>query len=538
MFAIINTRVSVAPVNSLLSFCRMWKTAVTPTLLVCALWLVLSGTTTYYIHWLGESHARVLAENVASIRAAGLMEESLWKLQTTFANAVAQGPPGDRSMIAASEEQVERSMVAAEQAATTSDERAMVGAIRDQFIAYREFVRRHLEHAPDGVSEKARIVDDSSRLAREMATHCVELFQLNEHMLAQSVEHREQLEWKLNLARIAFLIVGPAVGIYLGFRMAQNLHRSIVQISVTLQGASGELDQEVGLVEVSSSGNPGDLSSLNQQVQGVVARIKRIMSELESVRHEAARSERLAIVGELAAGIAHELRNPLTSVKLLIQTASRRSSAIQLDEKQSHIVLEEVLRMEDSIQALLEFARPPALRRVRHDLRDTIRRALNLVEGRANHEKVKIVAPRAPSALMVDADPEQLHQVFLNVLLNAIESMSDGGEVRVSATVSAPDDRFCRVSFSDNGRGIPEEDVARVFEPFFSTKERGTGLGLATSRRIVQEHGGRMSAANREDRGTIFLVELPLAASGESPPEVTDSTAMCRSALAQAESSA
>ena len=133
-----------------------------------------------------------------------------------------------------------------------------------------------------------------------------------------------------------------------------------------------------------------DLPILHRQVQLVATRIKQVVEELEQARREAMLADRLAVAGELAAGVAHELRNPLTSVKLLIQNAEEHSSDVPLSKEHIHVVLEQIVRMENTIQGLLDFARPPQMQTVRHDLRDTLRLALNLVEGHAKQQDVEV----------------------------------------------------------------------------------------------------------------------------------------------------
>jgi signal transduction histidine kinase len=330
-------------------------------------------------------------------------------------------------------------------------------------------------------------------------------------MMSDAAARLSQQEMVLNLVRIAFLIGGPALGIFTGLRIAMGLHESISQISVTLKDTSGRLDQEIGRVEISPSNDPDDLSRLNRQVQSISARIMQVLTELQTVRHEAVRSERLAAVGQLAAGVAHEIRNPLTSVKLLIQTAALRSSTVQLDERQVHVLLQEILRMEETIQELLDFARPPLLRKVLHDVRDTARRALNLIQGRAMHQNIDVSARICDTALMVDGDPELLHQVFVNLLINGIESMVPGGRLDVSIGPDELKPEVCRFCVADVGSGISAETLSRIFDPFLTTKERGTGLGLAISRGIIQQHQGVITASNRLPAGALFVVELPLA---------------------------
>jgi len=487
----------------------MWKKVVTPALLVCLFWLLVSGTTTYYIFWSRRSHTRIFAENVASIRAAGLMQESLWKLQAAFFDAVADEEIGNYTEFIQLEARFERSLVSAEQATSTPDQQKLVNTIRERFREYRNVVHHGLAlHETNKTAPP--VADQSAVMARSVAELCTELLEINERMMDESEARTAQLENSLLFVRMMFLVAGPAIGIYVGLRIARNLHHSISQISVTLKDVSGELDDEVGCVEILPVGDPGDLSRLNQQVQTISTRIHQVVSELQRARRETVRADRLAIVGELAAGVAHEMRNPLTSVKLLIQTAPRGNPGICLHEKQAHIVLQEIGRMEEIIQGLLDFARPAELHRVRHDLRETVRRALNLVDGRAAHEGVTVIPRFRETPLLVDADPEQLHQVFVNLLINGIESMQGKGMLEVTAEVSDSDARVCQVVVSDCGAGIPHEQFDRIFEPFVTTKERGTGLGLAISRRIVQEHGGLITARNRPEGGAAFTVELPL----------------------------
>ena len=228
-------------------------------------------------------------------------------------------------------------------------------------------------------------------------------------------------------------------------------------------------------------------------------------------RRQAMSAERLAAAGELAAGIAHELRNPLTSVKLLIQTATQQLSGRSISKQDLQVAQREIARMESTIQGLLDFARPPKLRRVTHDLRRTVQRALNLVEGRAKQQQVNIVTDFPDAPAMVDGDPEQIHQVLVNLLLNGIEAMPDGGMLKMTIHQDDRRPRTCCVTVSDSGSGIPPQILPRIFEPFVTSKEGGTGLGLAISRRIAEEHGGTLLAVNREEGGATFTLELPVS---------------------------
>lgn len=485
----------------------MWKRVVAPAIVVSILWIAGSSISTRYIHRVYESHSRVLAENVATIRAAWAMQDILWRLHAIVMESADKDRRETRIEVSELEAAFERNLIEAEKTSFTPEEQALAKATRDHFAVYQNQIKIHWQpqKLSDLLTSQAAEKEKTIRLARAVAEPCRQLVELNERMLADSTERSTRLSALVNFLRLAFLIAGPIVGVALGLWIARGLHRSISQISVTLSDVTGDLNRDVGSVEIRRL---SDLPGLHQQVQAVATRIRQVMEELQQTRRQAMLAERLAAVGELAAGVAHELRNPLTSVKLLIQTASQRQPPMTLAARQLQVAQQEIGRMESTIQGLLDFARPPDLHRVDHDVRTTVRRALNLIEGRAKQQNVTIVETMPSVPVTVDGDPEQLHQVFVNLLLNGIEAMPQGGSL---AVVLETDDTMCRVRVSDSGDGISQMILDRIFEPFATSKEHGTGLGLAISHRIAKEHGGVLLAANRREGGAVFTLELPLS---------------------------
>jgi two-component system, NtrC family, sensor histidine kinase HydH len=488
----------------------MWKRVVAPAIVVSILWIAGSSISTYYIHRVYESHSRVLAENVATIRAAWAMQDTLWRLHAIVMESADKDRRETHIEATELETAFQRHLTEAEKTSFTPEERASVQAVREHFTVYWDQIKTRLQ--PPALSglltSQTAEKEKTIRLARAVAEPCRQLVELNEQILKDSTARSARLSTLVNLMRIAFLIAGPIVGVVFGLWIARGLHRSISQMSVILGDAAGDLNREVGSVEIRS---PSDLPGLHQQVQAVATRIRQVLEELQQARHQAMLAERLAAVGGLAAGVAHELRNPLTSVKLLIQTAAQRQSNTTLAGQQLQVALQEIARMESTIQGLLDFARPPELHRVAHDFRMTLRRATNLVEGRAKQQNVAI-AEKVPNApVIVNGDPEQLHQILINLFLNGIEAMPQGGSLTVAVETDEAAHRVCRVSVSDSGEGIPQQILSRIFEPFATSKEHGTGLGLAISHRIAREHGGVLLAANRAEGGAVFTLELSLS---------------------------
>lgn len=496
----------------------MWKRVIAPTVWVSTIWVIVSLATSYYMNRLFDAGYRAITENVTTIDSAWEMRRDTWKLQVAILETAYQNRQEMERAVTQLESSFLRSLEDANKTSLTATEQNSINQIRQRFDLYRTNIHQQLQAraaAPESLPSTSDR-EQAIRLATGVSDACRVLSEFNEQLINDATAQTRRMQTTLYIVRLSFLIIGPLIGLLLGLLVARRLNRSIARISVTLNDASGEMPHDLGTVAVSIT---EDLPALQKQSEIVADRIRDVVERLDEARRRAVQSERLAAVGELAAGVAHEIRNPLTSVKLLIQTAAERQPEMMLNEKQSTIVLQEIGRMETLIQELLDFARPPRLRVVRHDLRQTVRRALTLVEGRAQQQKVEIVEDFPQSPVFANCDPEQLHLVFVNLAINGLEAMRGGGTLRVSFETN---ENACRIIFCDTGSGIAPQIYDRLFEPFVTSKDRGTGLGLAIARRIVLEHHGTLAARNRADCGAMFTVELQLDA-GESQVIVPDS---------------
>ncbi|MGA2256742.1 MAG: ATP-binding protein [Thermoguttaceae bacterium] len=484
----------------------MWKRILAPAMLVSLLWVAGNTATSYFTKLVHESHTRGLVENVTTIRAAWAMQDSLWRLHAIVMEAQTKSPHETRVVISELEAAFDRQFQDVVDSSYTEKEKVLDGIVRDRFSLYRDDIDARLKRTDANGKFVADAEDNEKtmRLARAVAEPCRELVEVNEQLLADTTHRAGQLSSLADLLWISFLVAGPVVGLILAFWLVKNLTRSISKISVTLNDAAGNLAHEVGSVEVRGTGG---FAGLQEQAELVANQVQRVWEKLQEDRQRTLAMARLAAVGELAAGIVHELRNPLTSVKLIFQTAIPGEAGYSLDAKAYHIVEGEIGRLERTIQGLLDFARPPVLRRVRHDLRVTVRRAVNLIEGRANQQGISISTSLPDRPIFVNGDPEQLHQVLVNLLINGVEAVQHGGKLSVAAKAA---DGTCSIFVSDSGPGIREEILPKIFEPFVTSKERGTGLGLAVSLRIVAEHGGLLLATNRPEGGATFTLKLPV----------------------------
>ena len=227
------------------------------------------------------------------------------------------------------------------------------------------------------------------------------------------------------------------------------------------------------------------------------------------------RADRLSALGQLSAGLAHEIRNPLGAIKGAVEILQDDYAPGHPKAEFYAILLKEVERLNDVLTNFLTFARPVTPHLAPVDLRDVLTALEGLISGQARAHRVQIFTTFHAGPSRVMADATLLKQAFLNIMLNAVEAMPDGGDLAIATrlpTASGPGARpeWVEVVFDDTGPGIPEEDVGRIFDPFFTTKADGTGLGLAITHRIIENHRGTIRVMSQRGKGTTFMVTLPL----------------------------
>jgi two-component system sensor histidine kinase HydH len=240
----------------------------------------------------------------------------------------------------------------------------------------------------------------------------------------------------------------------------------------------------------------------------------RDLTEIQALRREITRNQRLASVGRLAAGVAHEIRNPLSSIKGFATYFKDRYRDVPEDQQTAGIMIQEVDRLNRVISQLLEFARPVTLKAERLRLDAFIRESLKLIDRQANESGVSVQFDLKTDDVWARLDPDRLRQVLLNVYLNAVESMKDGGRLHVSVADGAEKESL-EIEVRDTGCGIPVEQQANIFDPYFTTKSTGTGLGLAIVHNIVEAMGGKIHVDSRPGEGTRFIISLPGVAGRE-----------------------
>jgi two-component system NtrC family sensor kinase len=294
----------------------------------------------------------------------------------------------------------------------------------------------------------------------------------------------------------------------------RNLYRANAwEVSMPL-GISDKLIGFVNLgrkrsLEVFSS---GDLELLNTLAAEAAIALEnaRLYEELKKSQDIIRRADRLSALGTLAAGIAHEVRNPLVSIQTFFQLAPQRLDDHEFSTTFLNTTAGEVKRIANLITELLSFARLPTPAFGPLDLNAAVERVVTLLEPQAKNQKVTLTSGLAPALPLVHADGDQIKQVLVNLILNAIQATEPGGAVSISSrTMRNGNANLVQLEIRDTGAGIPPDHLEEIFNPFFTTKAKGTGLGLPIAHQIVTEHGGSIMVESREGEGTTVFVNLP-----------------------------
>ncbi|PKN60529.1 MAG: histidine kinase, partial [Deltaproteobacteria bacterium HGW-Deltaproteobacteria-11] len=233
----------------------------------------------------------------------------------------------------------------------------------------------------------------------------------------------------------------------------------------------------------------------------------RDITEVRRLKKEIVRNQHLASLGSLAAGVAHEIRNPLSSIKGFATYFRERYRDNPEDEKIAGIMIQEVDRLNRVISQLLDYARPMTMQRQEITVQDVIRHALQMIETQAREKEITLQADLPADIPAAGIDPDRMKQVFLNLFLNALGAMETGGILSVALT-ELPDG-CVRIEVRDTGVGIAPQDLGRIFDPYFTTKPSGAGLGLAIVQKIIDAHNAEIHVASTPGQGTTVTILLP-----------------------------
>jgi signal transduction histidine kinase len=385
--------------------------------------------------------------------------------------------------------------------AESDREREALYQIKAEYVRYITLKDRVISYYQKGQRETGTALHRQVRdLFFKVLEFCENYKDIHEERILQV-----KSDSKIQAARLR-IIAATAVGT--GFLLAVLL--AFVLGSQVL-GPVRRLTAEVGRGE-DTTATGDEVKALSHGVRGLIQNADQTQTELQKSRESLLQAEKMAMVGKLAAGMAHSIRNPFTSVKMRLFSLNRSLKLSATQKEDFDVISEEIRHVDTIVQNFLEFSRPPKLKILPVSPSTVVDQAVQLLKHRLKSYEVEVTLERERNLPEIDADPEQLKEVLVNLVVNACEAMEKGGSIviREQEAPAQSKDRLAVIRVSDNGPGIPESIRDKVLQPFFTTKEEGTGLGLSIAARIIAEHKGRMDVESNQGGGTTFTISLPL----------------------------
>jgi signal transduction histidine kinase len=443
----------------------------------------------------------VIDSAVMGLQAAEELETALVRQKGLTTYYFLDGNPDWLSQLEELNESFHTWLRKARHSAQTDSERSILNQIESEYLRYIFARDQVIQLYQAGKREAgAQRHWDVRKQFFAIQTLCDQYKAIHNEQIRQA---RTESGAQTRMLKVMTLAALPSV-LVLGILLAYILLNQILKPIRILSMETGGMEMDRPL--------PREMTALRQRVHSLIENVDQTQSELQQSREHLLQTEKLAMVGKLAAGVAHTIRNPLTSVNMRLFSLERSLKLSQTQQEDFEVISEEVRHIDTIVQNFLEFARPPKLKIQNISPSEVVDMALQLLRHRLESYGVQVELDRPHRPPKIDADPEQLKEVLINLLVNGCEALvGEGGliVIREEEGVAEPLGRVVVIRVKDNGPGIPKSVRNKIFQPFFSTKEEGTGLGLSIAYRIVEEHGGWLSFKSKEGEGTTFTITLP-----------------------------
>jgi two-component system, NtrC family, sensor histidine kinase HydH len=459
----------------------------------------------WYINRLQADLARAVRQDAAGMEAAVELQVQLRHLRVHSLVLMADTTGDRREVVRGDLARVDKALQAILQTASTPDDVQQAKKITLEYGRYKEDLGLDRLQPTTGTMLDVAKWSDAHHMS-DLINSCRALADLQRERMRDSVDRNESQSLWAGRVLFCLGIAGVFGGLLSGYVTARILTQRVAQLSVRVQAVHAHLDQEVGAMTVQV---PADLGELDQQLERITNRVSAVCQRLQEQERTLLRAEQLAALGQLAAGVAHEVRNPLTGVKLLLQAAVQSKDPTPLTIERLQLLLQEVGRIERTVQGLVDLGLRPPVTRAAQDLVGVIRAAIDVAQSRADAKSVSIGFQTQSKSIITTIDRDRILSLLTNLLFNAIDASPPNSCIEITAFVDVQG--IINVSVSDRGEGIHASIADKLFTPFATTKQSGSGLGLTIAKRVAEEHGGTLAATSAPEGGACFTLRIPTA---------------------------
>ncbi|MGD9489177.1 MAG: ATP-binding protein [Calditrichaceae bacterium] len=488
---------------------RIRPRMITGFLLMSGLLIVLGLFASFYTNRMQRGTSRILAENVSSLKAAEELEIALLDMKGHTSYYLLDGNLSWLEVFKDKQSLFMEWFITARNLTHTKYEENILDEIEVLFKTYTDYQKQVVIHYQRNDTAHAyEILTGPMKSYFDLIFEkCEELLFVNEKMMYNTGMLIERDNKTVNTIMYGMGILGILIGLGLGGFLARSITHPIYELVLKVRGAT-----DTDIVEKVDISNGTELDHLDHSVRSLINKVYEINTDLVKSRAMLERSERFAALGKISAGLAHEIRNPLTAIKMLVFSMKDEMRNDTGLNKDFQVILKEILRMEHFLQEFLDFARPPRPEFANVDVNEIIEQTLKLMATQLKNAKISLSAARTAKDVNIFADKQQMRQVFLNIIQNAVSAMPEGGKLFLGTKIikdDGPDKESVEITIADNGKGIPNDLMDTIFDPFVTGREDGTGLGLSIAYQIITNHGGRIEAENNKGSGAMFTIVLP-----------------------------
>lgn len=453
-----------------------------------------------YTYRMQEIFTIIVNHNMAAFEAATSLETALVNQKGFVTYFFLDGNPDWLRQLDHYRQTFQNQLAKSQKLAKDDNQRETIKQIADDYGRYVNLKDRVIDLYKKGDRSKGLILHKS---VRKLFFNIIDLCE------AYKSKHLEQIQkarlngehsakW-LRSATVAIIVIQMLIATGLGLLLIHQILMPVYQmLKNTTKNSLTVHSKNV-------------VAALSRNINDLLENVDQARRELEKSRENLLQAEKMALVGRLAAGMAHSIRNPFTSVKMRLFSLGRSLRLEAAQKEDFEVISQEIRHIDTIVQNFLEFSRPPKLVMQPCSPSTIVDNVLQLLSHRLDSYGVKVDVIRSKHLPEVMVDPEQIKEVLVNLIINACEEMKDGGTILIDEQIQLEKGlKSAFISISDNGPGVSASYAEKIFQPFFTTKDEGTGLGLSIAGRIIQEHGGSLSLSDDSGSGTTFVIQLPV----------------------------